>query len=250
MSEKLILIADDAAFMRKMIRSTLTSAGYSNFIEAANGAEAVKLFAAENPDLVLLDVTMDVAQSVVTSLGGSVSISSRQGYGSSIKMEVPVSMTSSECIRFSVGPYTCLIPIRTVVRVYSYAEAESYLQTIDGHTWFQTEEMLPVIDMFALYGAEMIEKKARLIYIKDEKGSAALLTGPIAGQQTAVEKPLPSLIGQNYRKHTGMSGCTITETGSIGIMSNQHLLCEKSHKTIAVYVRPEKICVFSKKVLI
>jgi Response regulator containing CheY-like receiver, AAA-type ATPase, and DNA-binding domains len=58
MSEKLILIADDAAFMRKMIRSTLTSAGYSNFIEAANGAEAVKLFAAENPDLVLLDVTM------------------------------------------------------------------------------------------------------------------------------------------------------------------------------------------------
>ena len=178
-------------------------------------------------------VGMDVAQSVVTSLGGSVSISSRQGYGSSIKMEVPVSMTSSECIRFSVGPYTCLIPIRTVVRVYSYAEAESYLQTIDGHTWFQTEEMLPVIDMFALYGAEMIEKKARLIYIKDEKGSAALLTGPIAGQQTAVEKPLPSLIGQNYRKHTGMSGCTITETGSIGIMLSPDWLIRMCGKEIA-----------------
>lgn len=58
MSDKLILIADDAAFMRKMIRSTLASAGYTRFTEAANGAEAVRMFAAENPDLVLLDVTM------------------------------------------------------------------------------------------------------------------------------------------------------------------------------------------------
>jgi len=57
-NDKLILIADDAAFMRKLIRSTLTAAGYSNFIEARNGAEAVKLFASENPELVLLDVTM------------------------------------------------------------------------------------------------------------------------------------------------------------------------------------------------
>jgi two-component system chemotaxis response regulator CheY len=58
MKDQLILIADDAAFMRKMIRSTLTANGYSNFIEASNGAEAVKLFAAQNPDLVFLDVTM------------------------------------------------------------------------------------------------------------------------------------------------------------------------------------------------
>ena len=58
MNDKLILIADDAAFMRKMIRSTLSSAGYTNFVEASNGAEAVKLFASENPELVMLDVTM------------------------------------------------------------------------------------------------------------------------------------------------------------------------------------------------
>jgi len=58
MNDKLILIADDAAFMRKMIRSTLASAGYTRFIEAPNGAEAVRRFAAENPDLVFMDVTM------------------------------------------------------------------------------------------------------------------------------------------------------------------------------------------------
>ncbi len=58
MSDKLILIADDAAFMRKMIRSTLAAAGFTRFIEAGNGAEAVRLYASGNPDLVLMDVTM------------------------------------------------------------------------------------------------------------------------------------------------------------------------------------------------
>lgn len=58
MSDKKILIADDAAFMRKLISTTLSGAGYDHFIEAANGEEAVEMFAAEKPDLVLLDVTM------------------------------------------------------------------------------------------------------------------------------------------------------------------------------------------------
>jgi two-component system chemotaxis response regulator CheY len=58
MSDKRIMIADDAAFMRKLIASTLAGAGYEHFIEARNGEEAVSLFASEKPDLVLLDVTM------------------------------------------------------------------------------------------------------------------------------------------------------------------------------------------------
>jgi two-component system chemotaxis response regulator CheY len=53
-----ILIADDAAFMRMMVRDNLAKAGYADFAEARNGAEAVELFAAEKPDLVLLDITM------------------------------------------------------------------------------------------------------------------------------------------------------------------------------------------------
>ena len=58
MSNPLILIADDAAFMRKMIKMTLNEAGITNFIEATNGDEAVGLYKKQHPDLVLLDITM------------------------------------------------------------------------------------------------------------------------------------------------------------------------------------------------
>lgn len=53
-----ILIADDSVFMRKVVVEALKSAGYSNFIEAENGKQAIDLFHSAKPDLILLDVIM------------------------------------------------------------------------------------------------------------------------------------------------------------------------------------------------
>lgn len=53
-----ILIVDDAAFMRMMIKDTLKKNGYENLIEAADGELAVQAYKAEKPDLVIMDITM------------------------------------------------------------------------------------------------------------------------------------------------------------------------------------------------
>jgi len=53
-----ILLADDAAFMRKVISDTLSKNGYTELYEAVDGADAVEKFAAVKPDLVILDITM------------------------------------------------------------------------------------------------------------------------------------------------------------------------------------------------
>lgn len=55
---KKILLVDDAAFMRMMVKDTLSKNGYTNIVEAANGEEAVKMYDQERPDLVLMDITM------------------------------------------------------------------------------------------------------------------------------------------------------------------------------------------------
>jgi len=55
-----IMIVDDAAFMRMMIKENLKKVGFSDFVEAGNGEEAVALFAETRPDLTLLDITMPV----------------------------------------------------------------------------------------------------------------------------------------------------------------------------------------------
>lgn len=58
MENKKILIVDDAAFMRMMIKNSLTGQGYTNLIEAANGKQALDTYLAEKPDLVIMDITM------------------------------------------------------------------------------------------------------------------------------------------------------------------------------------------------
>lgn len=53
-----ILIVDDAAFMRMMIRDILSKNGYEVVGEAQDGAQAIEKFKELNPDLVTMDITM------------------------------------------------------------------------------------------------------------------------------------------------------------------------------------------------
>ncbi|MCM2675124.1 response regulator [Alkalicoccobacillus plakortidis] len=53
-----ILIVDDAAFMRMMIKDILVNAGYDVVGEAENGLQAITKYQELNPDLVTMDITM------------------------------------------------------------------------------------------------------------------------------------------------------------------------------------------------
>ncbi|NLO39562.1 MAG: response regulator [Ruminiclostridium sp.] len=53
-----ILIVDDAAFMRMMIKDILSKNGYTVIGEAENGNKAIEKFKELAPDLVIMDITM------------------------------------------------------------------------------------------------------------------------------------------------------------------------------------------------
>ena len=53
-----ILIVDDAAFMRMMLKDILTKAGHEIIAEAGNGNEAVEKYTELHPDLITMDITM------------------------------------------------------------------------------------------------------------------------------------------------------------------------------------------------
>jgi CheY-like chemotaxis protein len=54
---KRILVADDRAVSRELVRTVLETAGYE-VCEAADGAEALELASREHPDLIILDLHM------------------------------------------------------------------------------------------------------------------------------------------------------------------------------------------------
>lgn len=55
---KKVMIADDAAIMRMMLKNILSSSDYEVVGEATNGKEAVEMYQEVHPDLVTMDITM------------------------------------------------------------------------------------------------------------------------------------------------------------------------------------------------
>ena len=53
-----VLIADDASFMRAVLKRIILQSGHEVIAEASNGDEAINQYQQANPDLVLMDIVM------------------------------------------------------------------------------------------------------------------------------------------------------------------------------------------------
>ena len=53
-----ILVADDASFMRQMIREIVEEEGHEVVAEASDGVEAIEQFKKHHPDVVTMDIVM------------------------------------------------------------------------------------------------------------------------------------------------------------------------------------------------
>lgn len=53
-----LVVADDAPFIREIVRQIVTRAGWELLAEAANGEEAVNLALGLRPDVILMDIIM------------------------------------------------------------------------------------------------------------------------------------------------------------------------------------------------
>ena len=56
--EARVLIADDASFMRQMIRDIIEPEGYEVVGEASDGVEVVEKYKELHPDVVMMDIVM------------------------------------------------------------------------------------------------------------------------------------------------------------------------------------------------
>src|SRR4030042_243113 len=59
-----VLIADDALFMREMIKDIVEQAGYEVVGQASNGIEVVEMFREIKPDITTMDIVMPLKSGI------------------------------------------------------------------------------------------------------------------------------------------------------------------------------------------
>lgn len=64
MGDVKILICDDSILARKQLKDVIRQCGYEDFLEAANGEDAIALYKEHRPQLVFADIVMPVKDGV------------------------------------------------------------------------------------------------------------------------------------------------------------------------------------------
>jgi two-component system chemotaxis response regulator CheY len=113
-----ILVADDASFMRQMIREIVEAEGHEVVAEASDGIEAVDRFKEHHPDLVTMDIVMPRrsgidAVKVIRELDGSANIVMCSALGQESLVSEAM---EAGAIDFIVKPFKPEAVIRTVCK--------------------------------------------------------------------------------------------------------------------------------------
>ncbi len=158
-------------------------------------------------------VGMDVVRSSVNRLGGSVSVESQQGEGSTFRLQLPMSLAVLEAMLVSVGHETWAVPLAHIV--------ETIVIGKDDLRWIQGDPVitlrgatLPVIPgNWQLAGETTISTPTPAIVYQYKGRRCAFTVDQLMTQTEVVVKPLPGSLEADH-----VSGVTILGDGTVGLI--------------------------------
>ena len=184
-------------------------------------------------------VGMDVVKNMVDQFRGNVSLSTRLHHGTRITMHLPLTLTIVESMLFMVGEHKFSIPSYNILRYFPYDIDDGTVQEDENSaTFFYNGKAIPLIDLNEFFGIKKAAPATKkiIIYIHSSQREACIVMDKIIGYQHIVDKPLPSIINIDFKKATGISGCSLLGDGSICMSLNiEYLLDRCLGKEVGVY---------------
>ncbi len=177
-------------------------------------------------------VGMDVVKNILEEVGGRLYIHSKKGEGSEFRLSVPLSLATIECARFKIDEYRFSMPARHVYQFLNYEDNKKNIREVNGLEYILYDDvMVPLIDLRKIYHiGGSTPQGSLLIYVKLTEREGCILVDSMYEQKRIVVKQLPALMGMEFRRSTGICGCSIMGSGKICAALDLELLiniCEK-----------------------
>lgn len=179
-------------------------------------------------------VGMDVVKKNIEKTGGSVTIESVKGQGTTVYFKIPLTLSIIDSMQIRVGANIYTVPI-TNIRESFKANSSQLLSDPDGNLMIMIRGVCyPVIQLFKIFNVkDAIHKLEDGILLLVDSGDrlACLLADELIGKHQVVVKPMPTYLGHFVKKdssHSGISGCTIMGDGSISLILDTQGILEKN----------------------
>ncbi|MBU0928802.1 MAG: chemotaxis protein CheA [Spirochaetes bacterium] len=157
-------------------------------------------------------VGMDVVKREIDSLGGTVSVESTPGLGSTIVLKIPLTLAIIEGLLVRVSEEYFVLPLSVVE---ACVELRSSEQDSGSRLIRYRDELLPYVDLrdfFAVPGEAPENRQIVVVNVQDS--SVGLVVDSVIGDNQTVIKPL----GRLYRDAVGLSGATIMGDGRVALI--------------------------------
>ena len=166
-------------------------------------------------------VGMDVVKKDITSLGGSVSIQSTPGSGTTFTLKIPLTLAIIEGILIQLGENFYILPLSNVV------ECLEFDQPIKKNTFCSSmkirDEMMPFIDLRTFFEIEGERPEIQqMVIVTDQDSRIGIIIDRVIGNYQTVIKPL----GRLYQNVSGLSGATILGDGSVALILDVYKLSD------------------------
>lgn len=177
-------------------------------------------------------VGMDVVRKNIEKAGGSLSIESHLGEGTTFWIKIPLTLAIVDGMEFMVGDTIFTLPITSITQSFKLSEDTKVFYDTDGTEMIMVRnECFPIIRLHQKYNIESRHTELAdgiLILIEAQDKKACLFADELIGEQQIVVKPFPKYLSRFDIKRSGLSGCTILGDGGISLILDANSLMEKN----------------------
>jgi two-component system chemotaxis sensor kinase CheA len=166
---------------------------------------------------------MDVVKRNIQQLNGAVTLTSEKGRGSTVSIELPLTLAILEGLLVRVGDRTLVLPLLSVIETVSPVAGQVVRVAEQGEVVVIREESIPLLRLQRFLGltetgvastpnlCESAVQRSLVVVVEAGGKKIGLVVDELLGQQQVVVKSLE----RHLRKIDGLMGATILGDGCV-----------------------------------
>ena len=164
-------------------------------------------------------VGLDAVRARVEALGGAVRLFSQPGSGTSIVLDLPLTVSAIRVLFFAAGGEQFGFPSTSVTRVLRVRRAD--LRDVDGRDVLLVDgRAVPVLRLSESLGLQASSPPSRgrfdAVVVSTGKGEVLVAVDELIGEEEVVMKP----VGERLEGVPGILGATVLPTGRVALVLN------------------------------
>lgn len=166
-------------------------------------------------------VGMDVVRQNIEKCGGTLTVESKHGYGTTFIIKIPLTLAIIAGMEVEVLDTIFTIPISTIKQSFKVTNDQIIHDTQHGEMIMIRGVCYPILrlhEKFAIPSEITDFEDGILMQVETDSKSVCLFADRLIGEQQVVVKPFPPYLSRYNIKGAGLSGCTIMGDGSIALI--------------------------------